>query len=86
MRPVCARAVCGQQTGPRLIDGCSAVSIPQVTLLNELLRNLLHFNLFEQAEKLAAKTTLPETVGNNQHARYFYYLGAAGNVVFLTGA
>ena len=46
-----------------------------MTLLNELLRNLLHFNLYEQAEKLAAKTSLPDAVGNNQHARYFYYLG-----------
>ena len=45
-------------------------------MLNELLRNYLHYNLYEQAEKLAAKTTLPAALPNNQHARYFYYLGS----------
>jgi hypothetical protein len=59
---------------------CQAVwggGTPQVTLLNELLRNYLAANLYAQAEKLAAKTTLPEAVGNHQHARYTYYLGTA---------
>jgi len=39
------------------------------------LRNYLHFNLLDQADKLIAKTTFPESAGNNQFARYHYYLG-----------
>ncbi|KAJ3039464.1 26S proteasome non-ATPase regulatory subunit [Rhizophlyctis rosea] len=47
----------------------------QATLLNLLLRNYLHFNLYDQADKLISKTTFPETAGNNQVARYMYYIG-----------
>ncbi|KAJ2997851.1 26S proteasome non-ATPase regulatory subunit [Globomyces sp. JEL0801] len=47
----------------------------QATLLNILLRNYLSLNLIDQADKLAAKAVFPETVGNNQLARYMYYLG-----------
>lgn len=47
----------------------------QATLLNLLLRNFLHFNLYDLADKLASKATFPETAGNNQSARYMYYLG-----------
>ncbi|ORY40966.1 hypothetical protein BCR33DRAFT_852438 [Rhizoclosmatium globosum] len=47
----------------------------QAVLLNLLLRNYIHFNLYDQADKLVAKTTFPETAGNSQSARYFYYLG-----------
>ncbi|CAG8722189.1 40744_t:CDS:10 [Gigaspora margarita] len=47
----------------------------QATLLNLLLRNYFHYNLYDQADKLVSKTTFPETAGNNQQARYMYYLG-----------
>ncbi|KAJ1930036.1 26S proteasome non-ATPase regulatory subunit [Tieghemiomyces parasiticus] len=47
----------------------------QATLINLILRNLLHFNLYEQADKLAAKTAFPDNASNNQMARHMYYLG-----------
>ncbi|CAG8461882.1 8713_t:CDS:10 [Funneliformis caledonium] len=47
----------------------------QATLLNLLLRNYFHYNLFDQADKLVSKATFPESAGNNQQARYMYYLG-----------
>ncbi|KAJ3339014.1 26S proteasome non-ATPase regulatory subunit 3 [Gonapodya sp. JEL0774] len=47
----------------------------QATLVNLLLRNFLHYNLYDQAEKLVSKASFPETASNNQIARYMYYLG-----------
>ncbi|KAJ3107077.1 26S proteasome non-ATPase regulatory subunit [Physocladia obscura] len=47
----------------------------QAVLLNLLLRNYIHFNLYDQADKLVSKTAFPENAGNSQSARYFYYLG-----------
>lgn len=47
----------------------------QATLINLLLRNYLQHNLYEQADKLVAKSTFPEAASNNEWARYFYYLG-----------
>ncbi|CAG8458594.1 116_t:CDS:10 [Ambispora gerdemannii] len=47
----------------------------QATLINLLLRNYFHYNLYDQADKLVSKATFPETAGNNQQARYMYYLG-----------
>ncbi|KAJ1653916.1 26S proteasome non-ATPase regulatory subunit [Dispira simplex] len=47
----------------------------QATVLNLLLRNLLHYKLYEQAEKLSSKTVFPETASNAQMARYMYYMG-----------
>ncbi|RUS22332.1 proteasome regulatory subunit C-terminal-domain-containing protein [Endogone sp. FLAS-F59071] len=47
----------------------------QATLLNLLLRNYFHYNLYEQADKLVSKTLFPDAAGNNQLARYMYYLG-----------
>eukprot|EP00735_Rhodelphis_limneticus_P006285 TRINITY_DN18673_c0_g1::TRINITY_DN18673_c0_g1_i1::g.20512::m.20512 TRINITY_DN18673_c0_g1::TRINITY_DN18673_c0_g1_i1::g.20512 ORF type:complete len:509 (+),score=114.12,sp/O61470/PSMD3_ANOGA/46.72/2e-132,PCI/PF01399.22/6.7e-19,Rpn3_C/PF08375.6/5.5e+03,Rpn3_C/PF08375.6/1.9e-18,TPR_12/PF13424.1/2.8e+02,TPR_12/PF13424.1/0.0036,PCI_Csn8/PF10075.4/0.14,Apc3/PF12895.2/47,Apc3/PF12895.2/7.7 TRINITY_DN18673_c0_g1_i1:40-1527(+) len=47
----------------------------QATLLNLLLRNYLHFNLYDQADKLVSKSVFPEGVSNNQMARYLYYVG-----------
>lgn len=44
-------------------------------LLNLLLRNYLHYNLYELAEKLRSKTELPESRSNPQYCRYLYYLG-----------
>ncbi|XP_071101623.1 26S proteasome non-ATPase regulatory subunit 3-like [Haliotis cracherodii] len=47
----------------------------QASLINLLLRNYLHFNLYEQADKLVSKSTFPESASNNEWARYLYYLG-----------
>eukprot|EP01102_Stenamoeba_stenopodia_P017700 TRINITY_DN6383_c0_g2_i1.p1 TRINITY_DN6383_c0_g2~~TRINITY_DN6383_c0_g2_i1.p1 ORF type:complete len:502 (-),score=125.91 TRINITY_DN6383_c0_g2_i1:1558-3063(-) len=48
----------------------------QATILNLLLRNYLHYNLYDQASKLASKTPFPEgSVSNGQLARYLYYQG-----------
>lgn len=48
----------------------------QVTLLNLLLRNFLHYNLYDQAEKLASKTEFQaQHATSNEAARYHYYLG-----------
>ena len=44
-------------------------------MLNALLRNYLHYKLFDQAEKLLTKTTFPEQASNTQLARYLYYTG-----------
>ena len=47
----------------------------QATLINLLLRNYFHYNLYDQADKLVSKTAFPESAGNNQLARYMYYVG-----------
>ncbi|CAG2202889.1 PSMD3 [Mytilus edulis] len=47
----------------------------QASILNLLLRNYLHYNLIEQADKLVSKSTFPETASNNEWARYLFYLG-----------
>ncbi|SAM07506.1 hypothetical protein [Absidia glauca] len=47
----------------------------QATLLNLLLRNYFVHNLYDQADKLLSKSTFPENAGNNQAARYSFYLG-----------
>ncbi|KTW27669.1 hypothetical protein T552_02109 [Pneumocystis carinii B80] len=40
-----------------------------------LLRNYLHYNLYNQADRLVSKISFPETATNNLIARYLYYLG-----------
>ncbi|EIE24637.1 26S proteasome regulatory subunit [Coccomyxa subellipsoidea C-169] len=48
----------------------------QETLLNLLLRNYLHYNLYDQAEKLRSKAQRPEVSRSTQQlCRYLYYLG-----------
>ncbi|XP_057272614.1 26S proteasome non-ATPase regulatory subunit 3 [Pezoporus wallicus] len=47
----------------------------QATILNLLLRNYLHYNLYDQAEKLVSKSVFPEQANNNEWARYLYYTG-----------
>lgn len=47
----------------------------QATLINLLLRNYLHHNLYSQAEKLVLQTHFPDNVSNNEGARHLYYLG-----------
>ncbi|KAI9505028.1 26S proteasome non-ATPase regulatory subunit [Coemansia spiralis] len=44
-------------------------------LLTLLLRNYLHYKLYDQAERLTAKTTFPTDAPNNLLARYLYYVG-----------
>merc|ERR1711899_461569 len=47
----------------------------QGVLINCLLRNYLHYNLYDHANKLVLKETFPEQVSNSEWARYLYYLG-----------
>ncbi|KAJ8585998.1 PCI-domain-containing protein [Rhizopogon salebrosus TDB-379] len=47
----------------------------QASLINRLLRGYLHYNLYDQADKLVSKTTFPLSAGNPQYARYHYFLG-----------
>ncbi|GAB2289254.1 hypothetical protein Dimus_023559 [Dionaea muscipula] len=47
----------------------------QETLLNLLLRNYLHYNLYDQAEKLRSKAPKFEAHSNLQFCRYLFYLG-----------
>ena len=44
----------------------------QAVLINCLLRNYLHYNLYNQADKLVLKSTFPEQASNNEWARYYY--------------
>lgn len=47
----------------------------QAVLINCLLRNYLHYNLYTQADKLVLKSSFPDQASNNEWARYYYYLG-----------
>lgn len=47
----------------------------EATLTNLILRNYIHYNLIDQAQAFAAKTTFPEQASNNQYCRYLYYMG-----------
>lgn len=47
----------------------------QATLLNLMLRELLTGDRVEQAQKLLANSTFPESASNNQLCRYLYYSG-----------
>ncbi|KAL1530151.1 hypothetical protein AB1Y20_001067 [Prymnesium parvum] len=47
----------------------------QATTLNLLLRNYLHYKLFDQADKLLTKATFPEQASITQLARFLYYNG-----------
>lgn len=47
----------------------------QETLLNLLFRNYLHYNLYDQAEKLRSKAPSFGAHSNQQHSRYLFYVG-----------
>lgn len=47
----------------------------QAVLINCLLRNYLHYSLYDQADKLVSKSVFPESASNNEWARFLYYLG-----------
>ena len=50
--------------------------VGQETLLNLLLHNYLHFNMYGQAEQLRSKTQIPDSSQDaHQQCRYLYYLG-----------
>jgi 26S proteasome regulatory subunit N3 len=55
------------------------------TTINLLLRNYIHFNLYDQAEKLVSKSTFPENASNNQLARYMYYMGKFIILLLISG-
>jgi 26S proteasome regulatory subunit N3 len=67
---VCSTLLAAQRTAALRHDDDS-----QATLLNLLLRNYLYYNLYDQADKIVAKSTFPENAGNPQAARWAYYLG-----------
>eukprot|EP01104_Vermistella_antarctica_P012441 TRINITY_DN35_c0_g1_i1.p1 TRINITY_DN35_c0_g1~~TRINITY_DN35_c0_g1_i1.p1 ORF type:complete len:535 (-),score=212.36 TRINITY_DN35_c0_g1_i1:131-1735(-) len=47
----------------------------QAVLLHLLLRNYLHYNLYEQADKLLSKVSFPDSASSNQLARFLFYQG-----------
>lgn len=47
----------------------------QAVIINCLLRNYLHYSLYDQSDKLVSKCVFPETASNNEWARFLYYLG-----------
>ena len=47
----------------------------QAMLINLLLRNYLHYNLYDQAGKLESKSTFPESANNSEMAKHMYYIG-----------
>lgn len=49
--------------------------LSQGTLLNLLLRNYLHYNLYNQAAKLESKADKMESHSNQQFSRYLFYVG-----------
>ncbi|KAI5391908.1 26S proteasome non-ATPase regulatory subunit 3 A [Lathyrus oleraceus] len=59
----------------RLIATLRHDELGQETLLNLLLRNYLHYNLYDQAEKLRSKAPRLEAHSNQQFCRYLFYLG-----------
>lgn len=50
-------------------------NITQATLLNELLRNYLEYNLYDQADKLVSNIKEFKEPSSNQYARFLYYTG-----------
>uniref|UniRef100_A0A0G4GMB0 PCI domain-containing protein n=1 Tax=Chromera velia CCMP2878 TaxID=1169474 RepID=A0A0G4GMB0_9ALVE len=51
-------------------------AVGQATLMNLILRNYLHFHLYELANKFISKTSFPEGLrSNSQLARFLYYHG-----------
>ncbi|CAN4107339.1 unnamed protein product [Withania somnifera] len=49
--------------------------LSQETLLNLLLRNYLHYNLYDQAEKFRSKAHQVEALSNQELCRYLFYQG-----------
>ncbi|KAJ8530297.1 hypothetical protein K7X08_037132 [Anisodus acutangulus] len=49
--------------------------LSQETLVNLLLRNYLHYNLYDQAENFRSKAHQAEALSNQQFCRYLFYQG-----------
>lgn len=49
--------------------------VGQGTVMNIILRSYLLQDLYEQASNFIQKTTFPESISNNQYARYLFYVG-----------
>lgn len=47
----------------------------QATILNLVLRNYIHYDLYDQALRFVRSTSFPETNRSGEYARYLYYLG-----------
>ncbi|KAJ2781541.1 26S proteasome non-ATPase regulatory subunit [Coemansia javaensis] len=65
---------------PALLGALQAATLTgmketKTMVLTLLLRNYLHYNLYDQAERLTAKTGFPAEAPSNLLARYLYYLG-----------
>jgi len=52
----------------------------QASLIVAILRNFLHYKLYNQADKFRLNTTFPESRSNNNYARYLYYVGQINSV------
>ncbi|KAJ2315132.1 26S proteasome non-ATPase regulatory subunit [Coemansia sp. RSA 2704] len=65
---------------PALLSALQAATLAgmketKAMLLTLLLRNYLHYKLYDQAERLTAKSSFPADAPNNLLARYLYYMG-----------
>ncbi|KAJ1859482.1 26S proteasome non-ATPase regulatory subunit [Coemansia sp. RSA 1822] len=65
---------------PALLSALQAATLAgmketKAMLLTLLLRNYLHYKLYDQAERLTAKSSFPVDAPNNLLARYLYYMG-----------
>ncbi|XWS24527.1 hypothetical protein CRYUN_Cryun28dG0110600 [Craigia yunnanensis] len=67
--------ICGNVFALHRIATLHHDELGQETLLNLLLRNYLHYNLYDQAEKLRSKAPRFEAHSNQRFCRYLFYLG-----------
>ncbi|KAJ1739232.1 26S proteasome non-ATPase regulatory subunit [Coemansia sp. RSA 989] len=73
-------ANCLADARPKLLSALQAATLAgmketKAMLLTLLLRNYLHYKLYDQAERLTAKSSFPADAPNNLLARHLYYLG-----------
>ncbi|KAJ2456357.1 26S proteasome non-ATPase regulatory subunit [Coemansia sp. RSA 2336] len=73
-------ANCLADARPKLLSALQAATLAgmketKAMLLTLLLRNYLHYKLYDQAERLTAKSSFPAGAPNNLLARHLYYLG-----------
>ncbi|KAJ1771214.1 26S proteasome non-ATPase regulatory subunit [Coemansia sp. RSA 1813] len=71
---------CLSDARPTLLQALQAATLASMKeskamLLTLLLRNYLHYKLYDQAERLTVKTNFPPDAPNNLLARYLYYVG-----------
>ncbi|KAJ2402327.1 26S proteasome non-ATPase regulatory subunit [Coemansia sp. RSA 2559] len=71
---------CLSDVRPTLLQALQAATLANMKeskamLLTLLLRNYLHYKLYDQAERLTVKTSFPSDAPNNLLARYLYYVG-----------